>query len=133
MNRRSAYSPGTVPLREQAAGKQPQRVGRYRLEGEIARGGMGQVVLVTDEVFQRPLAMKIALNTSAQSPGQSSQDSMGRFVREAMVTGQLQHPGIPPVQEMGTLDDGRPYFIMKLIQGSDLGKIFASARSSQRN
>ncbi len=93
-------------------GKLPECVGRYRIEYELARGGMGQVVRVVDGVFQRPLAMKIAL-------GQTQE----RFQREALLTGQLQHPGIPPVQEMGTLDDGRPYFIMKLVKGSDLGAL----------
>jgi eukaryotic-like serine/threonine-protein kinase len=100
----------------------PKRVGRYHVEHEIARGGMGQVMRVTDDVFQRPLAMKIAL-------GGLSDDAYERFVREALLTGQLQHPGIPPVQEMGQLEDGRPYFIMKLIKGSDLGLLLRKRAS----
>jgi hypothetical protein len=115
MEATGAHAPATTSPLEKLDADLPERVGRYRLEAEIARGGMGQVVRVTDEAFQRPLAMKIALGA-----GQMSQDAEDRFVREARVTGQLQHPGIPPVQEMGQLEDGRPYFIMKLIQGSDL-------------
>jgi hypothetical protein len=117
------YSPDTSPPSAIVPDKLPERVGRYRLEQELARGGMGQVVRVTDEVFQRPLAMKIALGR----PRPGSQD---RFVREALLTGQLQHPGIPPVQEMGHLEDGRPYFIMKLVKGSDLGKLLRQRSSA---
>jgi eukaryotic-like serine/threonine-protein kinase len=120
-----AHSPVTSSPSEKLGADLPQRVGRYRLEQEIARGGMGQVVRVTDEAFQRPLAMKIALGAD-----QMSRDAQDRFVREARVTGQLQHPGIPPVQEMGQLDDGRPYFIMKLIQGSDLRDLLRSRSSA---
>ena len=119
------HSPAASPPSEKLGADLPERVGRYRLEHEIARGGMGQVVRVTDEVFRRQLAMKIALGA-----GQTSQDSLDRFVREALVTGQLQHPGVPPVQEMGQLDDGRPYFIMKLIQGSDLKDLLRERSST---
>jgi tetratricopeptide (TPR) repeat protein/tRNA A-37 threonylcarbamoyl transferase component Bud32 len=90
----------------------PRRVGHYRVEEEIDRGGMGVVVRVKDEAFQRPLAMKLLLRKEHER----------RFEREARLTGQLQHPGIPPVQDMGRLPapDGRPYFIMKLVKGSSL-------------
>ncbi len=114
------FSPTSSPSAD-CVGTLPERVGRYRLEHEIARGGMGLVVRVTDEVFQRPLAMKIALGADRGSP-----DTQERFVREALLTGQLQHPGVPPVQEMGQLEDGRPYFIMKLIKGSDLRNLLCN-------
>lgn len=83
----------------------PAHLGRYRVEEEIARGGMGQVVRVHDQEFQRSLAMKVVRADGAHRP-----DAIERFMREARLTGQLQHPGIPPVQEMGRLPDGRPYF-----------------------
>lgn len=88
----------------------PERVGRYVIGAEIARGGMGMVVRVQDEAFDRPLAMKLMLSVGGED----------RFLREARLTGRLQHPGIAPVQEMGRLEDGRPYFIMKLVQGDSL-------------
>jgi serine/threonine protein kinase/Tfp pilus assembly protein PilF len=96
----------------------PAAVGRYRVEHEIARGGMGMVVRVRDEQFQRPLAMKVLL-----SKGPRQADLKHRFLREARLTGQLQHPGVPPVQELGQLPDGRPYFIMKLIKGKRLADL----------
>ncbi len=113
----------TSSLSEKITPDLPKRVGRYHVEHEIDRGGMGQIVRVTDEAFQRPLAMKIALEGL-------SEDAHERFVREALLTGQLQHPGIPPVQEMGKLEDGRPYFVMKLIKGSDLGTLLRKRTSA---
>src|SRR5262249_7920970 len=96
----------------------PARLGRYRIEQEIARGGMGRVLRVHDEDFQRPLAMKVLLAEGGRHP-----QAEERFFREARLTGQLQHPGVPPVQEMGRLPDGRPYFIMKLIEGRSLADL----------
>jgi serine/threonine protein kinase len=90
----------------------PPRVGGYHIEEEIDHGGMGRILRVRDEDFGRPLAMKVLLNRS--------RDLEERFEREARMTGLLQHPGIPPVHARGRLDDGRPYFVMKLIQGKSL-------------
>jgi len=99
-------------------GDLPERVGRYRVDSEIARGGMGKVVRVHDETFQRPLALKVLIGLDPAEPS-----LVERFLREARLTAQLQHPGIPPVQEMGRLPDGRPYFIMKLIKGHSLAAL----------
>jgi hypothetical protein len=93
----------------------PETIGRYRVGPFLARGGMGEVVRVLDTDFDRPLALKVL---QQQFCGQAALEE--RFVREARLTGQLQHPGIPPVQELGRLPDGRPYFIMKLVKGHDL-------------
>ena len=61
------YAPGTSWPNESSSGDLPKHVGRYRVENEIARGGMGQVWRVTDEAFQRPLAMKVALGADPAS------------------------------------------------------------------
>lgn len=90
----------------------PPAAGRYRIEEEIARGAMGRILRVRDEDFDRPLAMKILLGHGA--------DLERRFVREARITGLLQHPGVPPVHALGRLEDGRPYFVMKLVHGHSL-------------
>src|SRR5919109_1342707 len=63
----------------------------------------------------RPLAVKVLLEQGRGHP-----ELERRFREEAQVTGQLQHPGIPPVHEVGTLPDGRPFFAMKLIKGDTL-------------
>jgi hypothetical protein len=108
------------PLTSQMARPEglPERVGRYRVEQEIDRGGMGVVVRVRDEQFDRPLALKVV---QARYRGDTELEE--RFVREAKLTGQIQHPGVPPVQEMGQLPDGRPFFIMKLVKGSSLQEL----------
>jgi serine/threonine-protein kinase len=89
---------------------------RYRVLGEIARGGMGVILRVHDGSFDRPLAIKVLLTR----PGAGAER---RFLDEARVSGQLQHPGIPPVHELGRLDDGRPFFSMKLIEGNTLADL----------
>src|SRR5262245_5168202 len=69
---------------------------RYRVVGEIARGGMGVVLRAYDASFQRPLAIKVLLRRAREEIGTER-----RFLEEARITGQLQHPGIPPVHELG--------------------------------
>ncbi len=97
---------------------------RYKLEGEVARGGMGAILRVFDEHLRRYLAMKVVLakgatsSTGATPPIDANQ--LARFLEEAQVTGQLDHPGIVPVHELGLDADGRVYFTMKLVKGRDL-------------
>jgi tetratricopeptide (TPR) repeat protein len=92
--------------------------GRYRLGEEIARGGMGVVYAARDIVLDRDIGLK----TLKQLPPDDSPD-IRRFRGEARITGQLQHPGIPPVHDLGTFPDGRPFLAMKLIQGCTLEKL----------
>ncbi len=93
----------------------PPHAGQCRLVGEIGRGGMGVVLRGRDPFFDRALAVKVLLARPADHP-----DLARRFLAEARLTGRLQHPGVPPVHEQGSLDDGRPYFTMKLIEGRTL-------------
>ena len=91
---------------------------RYVLGEEIARGGMGVVYRATDAAFGREVAVKVLL-------AKYGPDSVAarRFADEARITGQLQHPAIPPVHDLGTLPDGRPFLAMKLIQGQTLDEL----------
>jgi WD40 repeat protein/serine/threonine protein kinase len=98
--------------------------GRYRLEDLIGRGGMGEVYRAHDPEFQRPLAVKIL-----KEEYKDHSDMVARFLEEAKITGQLQHPGIPPVHEIGRLPDGRPFLAMKLIEGRTLGDILAERKT----
>ena len=88
------------------------RAGRYQLLGEIARGGMGPVLRGRDPDLGRDLAVKVLLDEH-----RDQSDLVDRFVEEAQICGQLQHPGVVPVYELGTLADHRPYFAMKLVKG----------------
>jgi serine/threonine-protein kinase len=94
--------------------------GRYRVLGEIARGGMGLVLRAYDVTFGRPLAIKVLLQQEGSWRGVER-----RLLEEARITGQLQHPGIPPAHEVGRLTDGRPFFSMKLIEGRTLASLLA--------
>ena len=96
----------------------PETVGRYAIVGEIARGGMGVVYAARDLVLDRDIGLK----TLRQSPPSGSPLAR-RFREEARITGQLQHPGIPPVHDLGALADGRPFLAMKLIKGRTLADL----------
>ena len=100
---------------------------RYELEREVARGGQGVVLQVWDEDLRRALAMKVVqAHPEDESPDPDSVDerTLGRFLEEAQVSGQLDHPGIVPVHELGVDDKGLAYFTMKLVKGGDLRDIF---------
>ncbi|HKA07885.1 MAG TPA: serine/threonine-protein kinase [Gemmataceae bacterium] len=87
----------------------------YQLLEEIGRGGMGAVYRALDVALGRDVAVKfLADRFAADSPVAQ------RFLSEARITGQLQHPGIPAVHLVGSLPDGRPFLAMKLIKGSTL-------------
>ena len=66
------------------------------------------------------LAVKILLDRHAGDPQMRQ-----RFLEEAQVMGQLQHPGVPAVHQLGTFPDGRPYLAMKLIKGHTLARMLA--------
>src|SRR5262249_9144964 len=89
--------------------------GRYELREEIGRGGMGAVFRAHDPNLNRSLAVKVLLEKH-----RGLLEWEGRFLEEAQITGQLQHPGVPPVYEVGSLEDGRPFFAMKLVKGQTL-------------
>jgi serine/threonine-protein kinase len=107
-----------APLVSSSGRLLPAQAGRFELLSEIARGGMGTVLKGHDPELDRELAVKIVLPECAEDP-----TTLRRFLDEARLAGQLQHPGVVPVYEMGRLDDGRPFFAMKLIQGRTLADL----------
>ncbi|MCC7014152.1 MAG: protein kinase [Planctomycetes bacterium] len=109
----------------------PHGEARYASKGEIARGGMGAIVRVFDCDLRRHLAMKVMLDGPGNA-GDSTKSEQGaslrrhaRFLEEAQITGQLDHPGIVPVHELGLDSRGRLFFTMKLVKGRDLREVFA--------
>jgi serine/threonine protein kinase len=90
---------------------------RYQLAGEIARGGMGAVLRGRDVELGRELAVKVLLEKYVNHP-----EIARRFIEEAQIGGQLQHPGIVPVYDIGSFGD-RPFFTMKLVKGRTLASI----------
>lgn len=112
----------------------PATTDRYLVEGEIARGGQGVVLRVRDETLQRGLAMKVVLGRGDLvhgSPATPDSRGLGRFLEEAIVTGQLDHPGIVPVHELGIDAEGRVYFTMKLVQGSSLEQVLTELHAGR--
>ncbi len=91
------------------------RAGNLQVLGEIARGGMGVVLRGHESDLRRDVAIKVLQRRFAEQ-----QDVLARFVEEAQIGGQLQHPGVVPVYEIGVLADRRPYFTMKLVKGETL-------------
>ncbi len=98
--------------------------GRYAVEKPLAQGGMGAVLLIKDGDFQRPAAMKVMLSRFAQSP-----EALERFLAEAQVTAQLEHPNIVPIHDLGIMEDGTVYFTMKFIEGESLGGVVKRLKS----
>ena len=96
---------------------------KYRLLNELASGGMGTVYLAEDTELNRRVAIKV-LNT----PDLTS-DLRQRMVREAQIIAGLEHPGIVPVHDVGTVADGRLFYAMKYVRGSRLDEYAARTES----
>jgi serine/threonine-protein kinase len=92
---------------------------RYRAVKFVARGGMGTVWLAKDTVLERNVALKVL------APENSSADLAVRLLHEAVVLAQLEHPGIVPVHDAGTLIDGRTFYCMKYVEGQTLDQYVA--------
>jgi hypothetical protein len=134
---RMSIEEGTVvipPTRDEAADPdtrpprvgQPVLAGRYRLGRRIGKGGMGEVLAARDEQVGRDVAIK---RMRAAAPAERA---VRRFLREASIQGRLEHPAIVPVHELGRDDDGLPFFVMKKLSGTTLGKILSDPEARTR-
>jgi serine/threonine-protein kinase len=89
--------------------------GRYQILEEIARGGVGVVYRAHDPAVNRDVAVKVFQERFRNHPV-----AIRRFVEEGQITGQLQHPGIPALHDIGTIPDGSPFLAMKPVRGATL-------------
>ena len=106
-----------VVARLQAEMQLPDLSGtRYNLVRYLASGGMGSVWLAEDMVLKRRVALKV-LHLAA-----SADDLEVRLLREARILAGLEHPGIVPVHDTGTLEDGRVFYCMKYVEGQTLAQ-----------
>jgi len=102
---------------------------KYDIGKVVARGGMGAILDAREATTARTVAMKVMLDTH-------DPDALLRFLNEAKVTAQLEHPNIVPVHELSVDDNGQPYYTMKMVSGITLKKALeamaakASAQSS---
>ena len=120
-----------------------EHAGRYRSGGreseaagpsELGRGGIGRVLLAFDEHIGREVAIKELLpgrlgTPSADTPMGRTSVAVARFLREARVCGQLEHPNIVPVYELGERPDKTLYYTMKVVRGRTLTQAFAACRN----
>ena len=120
-----------APMSLGGEGLTEEHRGRYRTDRELGQGGIGKVLLVFDRHLGREVALKELLpsgveGSGAATPasGRSTRRSPAelRFVNEARVTGQLEHPGVVPVYELGRRADGTIYYAMKLVRGRTFGQ-----------
>src|SRR6516164_5452982 len=94
---------------------------RYVVESELARGGMGAVMRAVDCDIRREVAVKYLLD-------QGDAKKKLRFVEEAQITGQLEHPNIVPIHELGIDAEKRIFFSMKMVKGRSLAEILKALR-----
>ncbi|HET6178823.1 MAG TPA: serine/threonine-protein kinase [Candidatus Sulfotelmatobacter sp.] len=99
---------------------------RYAIVRYLARGGMGSVWLAEDTVLQRRVALKV-LDLVAPAD-----DLPARLLQEARILATLEHPGIVPVHDAGTLADGRAFYCMKYVEGQTLAEHTTGLRLSDR-
>jgi serine/threonine protein kinase len=111
--------------RLRAAADRPDLTGtRYEIRREIGRGGMGTVYEADDAFLERPVALKVL--TLESSDGGLAE----RLLREARVMARLEHPGLVPVHDAGTLPDGRVFYAMKLVRGARLDEYAGKGSST---
>jgi hypothetical protein len=95
-----------------------RHIGRYLLQEEVGRGGMGVVYAALDESQGRRVALKLL------RPGGPGEDAVAadRFLQEMQIAIALEHPNVVPVYETGS-EDGVRYIAMRLVDGEDLGAV----------
>ena len=124
---RETADEGAGPIARPKSPEMPDRGSdsRYQLHGEIARGGMGAILKGRDTDLGRELAIKVLLEAH-----KDKREVVQRFIEEAQIGGQLQHPGIAPVYELGQFADLRPFFSMKLVKGETFSKLLAKRKNA---
>src|SRR3982750_3625782 len=110
---------GSAPVIQAAEAEEELWGGRIQVRGEVGRGAMGQVLLGFDTKLRREMALKVTHLPRGELPRQL----LARFVEEAQVNAQLEHPNIVPVHDLGLDPSGRAYFSMKLVRGRSLEDI----------
>ncbi len=108
---------GLAPVRALLEGK------KYKVQGTIGGGGMGVVHRARDLRIRRSVAMKVIKSSS-----QFSRENVLRFVDEAQLTGQLQHPNIVPVYELALDEHGEVFYTMKFVKGITLDEVLRGIR-----
>ncbi|MGZ0171716.1 MAG: serine/threonine-protein kinase, partial [Planctomycetales bacterium] len=97
---------------------------RYTWISEVGAGGLGKVWLARDNKLSREVALKEI------KPGSASSEAVRRLIKEAQITGQLQHPGIVPIYEVN--HEGLPFYTMKLVRGETLSQTISEYHDAKQ-
>jgi len=100
---------------------------KYQYQGSLGRGGMGEVVLAADRELNRLVALKFLRKELA-----GDEEARLQFLAEAQIAGQLDHPGVPPVHEVGLTPGGRLFYAMKRLRGETLAAILGKLLQNPR-
>ncbi|MFM9961585.1 MAG: protein kinase domain-containing protein [Planctomycetaceae bacterium] len=99
----------------QGPSESPRGAERYVLVENFAHGGLGNLWRAEDTAIRREVAFKELLPKALKNPVQ-----VERFIEEAQISGQLEHPGIIPIYDVGFQENGTPYYAMKLVRGGNM-------------
>ena len=121
------YEGNPIPKDEGPPAKHPERVGRYRIEKVLGKGGFGLVYLAQDEQLIRPVAVKVPHAKLISKP-----EDAEAYLAEARAVANLDHPGIVPVHDVGSTEDCPCYIVSKYIQGTDLATKLKQQRLKYR-
>lgn len=116
----------TTPDGGDGAPASVESLGRFHVQRELGRGGMGRVLSCHDPELLRNVAVKTLLD-----PSQIDEHALARFVAEAQITAQLDHPNIVPVHELGVTTDGLMYFVMKRVEGGTLRDVLVGLAAGE--
>ncbi|MHC5078886.1 MAG: protein kinase domain-containing protein [Planctomycetota bacterium] len=106
---------------------QREELGPYIILDQIGRGGMAEILLVEDPAFDREVALKVALPECQKDPG-----LLKRFLNEVKITGQLDHPSIPPAHDAGVDPTGLHFFTMKRVKGQSLAHLIRKLQDGHK-
>ncbi len=115
---KTVMRPSSTPLKDNKSTSSNKFDRDYSLHGTVGEGGVGRVLLGLDEKIGREVAIKEMLGQSAHLDS----SLCDRFLREARITGRLEHPGVVPVYDFGLQENGAPYYVMRLIRGDTLSE-----------
>src|SRR5450631_3061494 len=93
----------------------PERIGPYEITGKLGEGGMGVVYSANDTRLNRPVALKMILDSG------NDEDSRKRFLREAQAAARVTHPNICRIYDIGEIDS-RPFLVMELLEGESMSE-----------
>jgi serine/threonine protein kinase len=118
-------APSGQPSVGEMLANRPRQRERYVIGGEVGRGGMGAVLRAVDRDIRREVAIKFLLD-------QADSHKKLRFIEEAQINGQLEHPNIVPIHELGIDSQKRFFFAMKMVRGRSLAQVITQLRKDPK-